>query len=379
MLVYYFVYDTSCVLRNLITSIANGLLCTLFQVATAIWVYRNLKCKVILAFVVILILVRTAPLTLGLVSAIQYSRIVGLCTLSGPQLLYQSAVFDITSNIIFIMSLNYCLFYQYLPFKPKTTPLSDMSVEDITRMRAALGLFIQCFILAAIVTDTSLYPESSMAITSFHFSLCIACKLITDILYRVLPPFDGPNLDSPDEPAGFIVTDESRKPRESSIKMVPSRQTCCGCINLRVGSLLLTIFQMLLGIIGCGLSIWILLETSRRSPGSRDLLWAGPFVLLIASAIVFTVGMIGVIGIAKSKSTVLLVYLIFNTLSVMCSVGAVVLAFKNGDVPGGVQSVLVALLQVYFFFVILRYRREVKAFKRAHNMVQFRRIESPVV
>ncbi|KAK9721369.1 hypothetical protein K7432_003476 [Basidiobolus ranarum] len=165
---------------------------------------------------------------------------------------------------------------------------------------------------------------------------------------------------------------------------IQTQQTCCGCINLRVGCLLLTILQMLLGIVGCVLSVLIIIGISNGTVTAsqdypKDLLWAGSFVLLIASVLVFSVGLIGVIGVAKSKSTVLSVYLFLDTLSIICSIGGIILAFKNRDLGGGIQSIVLILFQVYFFSVIFRYRREVKAIKRDLSIVQFRRIESPVV
>ncbi|ORX84514.1 hypothetical protein K493DRAFT_411559 [Basidiobolus meristosporus CBS 931.73] len=86
----------------------------------------------------------------------------------------------------------------------------------------------------------------------------------------------------------------------------------------------------------------------------------------------FSVGLIGVIGVAKSKSTLLLIYLIFDALCILSSIGGIVLAFMTHDLVLQVQSVVLSLFQIYFFFAIYRYRREIKAARQTFDTVQFK-------
>ncbi|KAK9703686.1 hypothetical protein K7432_010608 [Basidiobolus ranarum] len=161
---------------------------------------------------------------------------------------------------------------------------------------------------------------------------------------------------------------------------IASQQTCCICINLRTGCLILTIYQMLMGAVACILSVMALMvisdsTTNNSDQYSREVLWTVSVVLLVASMIEFAVGLIGVIGVAKSKPNVLLVYLIFDMLSILCTVGAIIISLMNQDTRSTIQSVVMVLFQIYFFWSIFRYRKEILTARLNPNAVQFQRLD----
>ncbi|KAK9703685.1 hypothetical protein K7432_010607 [Basidiobolus ranarum] len=194
----FFIFNTSCSLRSLLSNVASGVVSACTQGAICIWVYRVIKCRAILVFGFLLSIIKFILLIHSLVSVAQYYRVVGLCTFrNGPFLLYYSILFDNSIITFFLLYFLLTLLRQrklLLREKESMLPaINDPVIRQLQKTRSAakvglLALLFNVFATICIVVIIILAPDGKLAVVTFHLCLGLTFTCIANSLLLLLQP-----------------------------------------------------------------------------------------------------------------------------------------------------------------------------------------------
>ncbi|ORX84513.1 hypothetical protein K493DRAFT_387364 [Basidiobolus meristosporus CBS 931.73] len=176
----FFVFNTSCSIRSLVSNLLNGVISACIQAALFIWIYRATHYKAILCVAALTSMLKFVPLICSLVNSAHYTRVVELCTFrNGPRLLYYSLIYDLSNTIIWHVGLILALVYQTrLLLKEKeddSFTLSDHVTFQLQNIRSAgkgvlMGLLVNMAGLVAITVLVILEPDGKLTIVLFHLT-----------------------------------------------------------------------------------------------------------------------------------------------------------------------------------------------------------------
>ncbi|KAK9701564.1 hypothetical protein K7432_011648 [Basidiobolus ranarum] len=157
-------------------------------------------------------------------------------------------------------------------------------------------------------------------------------------------------------------------------------ETCLCCINIRIGCLILTGFELLLGLLflvlislnwgGVTNSSFNANNNDIRSDSNASTFQAGRiglYLLFAAFFVTFWSSIFGFMGIIRHKSWMLLTYLVLTVILMLAEFVGMVLAFINHEWYNGVLAIIAFLLQSTFVYNIARYREVVIAEEHAIN------------
>ncbi|KAK9708126.1 hypothetical protein K7432_009800 [Basidiobolus ranarum] len=160
---------------------------------------------------------------------------------------------------------------------------------------------------------------------------------------------------------------------------IKTSATCCCCINLRVGCLILTFLQLIVGIVTTVLVILNWVGVTNSSFGSSNTTVVNPnstlqtlgnigqYVSFGSFIVMLLIGIFGFFGTLKCKPWMLLIYVIITSIIMLANLVGVVLSFINKQWYNGLLALISLLIQGYFIYAVYRYRKVILAAKHELN------------
>ncbi|ORX87542.1 hypothetical protein K493DRAFT_385921 [Basidiobolus meristosporus CBS 931.73] len=161
---------------------------------------------------------------------------------------------------------------------------------------------------------------------------------------------------------------------------IKTNATCCCCLNLRLGCLILTFIQLVIGIATTVLVIlnWVgVTNSSFGTNGATNTVNSnatlntlgnvGQYVSFGSFIVMLLIGLFGFVGTLKCKPWMLLIYVIITTIIMLANLVGVVFSFINRQWYNGMLALISLLVQGYFIYAVYRYRKVILAARHAAN------------